>query len=113
MKAFSTIFKAGQKPSVIPALKAMYPALNFLVRIGIISCPFYDLIYIGLQSGPNDALRSKASAVMRRIGRGLLKESRGDKLSHRKDVLSVLAQANTMEEKAYQMKDEDVISRAY
>ena len=49
---------------------------------------------------------------MNRIGMGLLKESRGDKSSHRKDILSVLAQANTMEEKVHQMKDEDVMSRA-
>ena len=50
---------------------------------------------------------------MNRIGRGLLKESKGDKSSSRKDVLSVLAQANSMEEKAHQMNDEDVMSRAY
>ena len=48
---------------------------------------------------------------MNRIGTGLLKQSK-DKSSHRKDVLSVLAQVNTMEEKAHQMKDEDVLSRA-
>ena len=36
MKAFSTMFKAGQKPSVIPALRVMYPILSFLVRIGIV-----------------------------------------------------------------------------
>ena len=50
---------------------------------------------------------------MNRIGTELLKQSKGDKLSPRKDVLSVLAQANTMEEKAHQMSDEDVKSRAY
>ena len=54
---------------------------------------------------------------MNRIGTGLLKQSKGpagdSKTSHRKDVLSVLAQANSMEEKAHQMKDEDVVSRAY
>ena len=49
---------------------------------------------------------------MNRIGTGILKQTR-DKSMHRKDILSVLAQANTMEEKAYQMKDEDVMSRAY
>ena len=40
MKAFSTIFKAGQKLSVIPVLKAMYPALRFLVRISIVASQF-------------------------------------------------------------------------
>ena len=50
---------------------------------------------------------------MHRIGTGLLKESKGDKSSRRKDVLSVLAQVNTMEEKAHRMTDEDVMSRAY
>ena len=58
-------------------LRAMYPALHFLVRIGIVwphtSSPFHRLIYIGLQRAPNDAVRSKAAAVMRRIGTGLLK----------------------------------------
>jgi hypothetical protein len=47
MKAFSTIFKAGQKPTIIPTLKAMYPALRFLVCVGIVTGPFYDLIHIG------------------------------------------------------------------
>ena len=47
MKAISMIIKAGQKPSLISALKAMYPALGFLVRIGIVINPFYHLIYIG------------------------------------------------------------------
>ena len=55
-----------------------------------------------------------AKTVMNRIGTGLLRQSKGDtKLSHRKDVLSVLVQANSMEGKAHQMKDEDVVSRAY
>ena len=49
---------------------------------------------------------------MKRIGSGLLKQSKGDKSSHRKDILSVLAQANTMEDEARQMNDEDVMSRA-
>ena len=54
-----------------------------------------------------------ATSVMHRIGTGLLKESKGNKSSHRKDILSVLAQANTVDAKAHQMKDEDVMSRAY
>ena len=113
MKAFSTIFKAGQKFSVIPVLRAMFPALSFLVRIGFITGPFYHLIYIGLQPAPNDAVSVRAKAVMNGIGTKLLKQSKGDKSSHRKDVLSVLAQVNTMEEEAHQMTDEDVMSRAY
>ena len=113
MKAFSTIFKAGQQLSIIPALRAKYPAFSFLVRIGIVIGPFYVLIYIGLQPAPNDTVRKKAAAVMKRIGTGLLKQSRGDKSSQRRDILSVLAQANTMEDKAHQMKDEDVMSRVY
>ena len=48
MKAFSTIFKAGQKLSVIPVLRATFPALSFLVRIGIVTSLFYHLICIGL-----------------------------------------------------------------
>ena len=112
MKAFSTIFKAGQKLSVIPVLRALSPALRFIVRISIVACPFYLLIHIGLQPEPNDAASYKASVVMKRIGRDLLKQSRGDKTSHRKDILSVLAKANTMEDEARQMKDEDVMSRA-
>ena len=50
---------------------------------------------------------------MNRIGTGLLKQSKVDKSSHRKDILSLLAQANSMEDEAHQMSDEDVMSRAY
>ena len=50
---------------------------------------------------------------MNRIGMGLLEQSKGDKSSHHKNVLSVLVHANAMEEKAHQMTDEDVLSRAY
>ena len=50
---------------------------------------------------------------MNRIGTGLLKQSKNEKSSTRKDILSVLAQVNTMEEKAHQMSEEDVLSRAY
>ena len=74
---------------------------------------FFLLIYIGSQPEPNSEVSDKAAAVMNRIGTGLLKQIKSDKLSHRKDILSVLAQANTMEDEAHQMKDEDVLSRAY
>jgi hypothetical protein len=70
---------------------------------------------LGLQPAPNDALTHKATAVMNRIGMGLLKKCKADNvdnLSRRKDILSVLAQANTMEDEAHQMNDEDVMSRA-
>ena len=50
---------------------------------------------------------------MKRIGTGLLKQSKGDNSSDRKSILSVLIQANTLEEKSHQMKDEDVLSRVY
>ena len=50
---------------------------------------------------------------MDRIGTGLLKQIKSDKSSTRKDILSVLAQANTMEDKAHQLSDVDVLSRAY
>ena len=72
----------------------------------------FIFIYNALQPAPNDAVTQKAATVMHRIGTGLLKQSKGNKSSHRKDILSVLAQANSMEEEAYQMKDEDVMSRA-
>jgi hypothetical protein len=112
MKAFSTIFKAGQKLSAIPILKAMYPPLRFLVRIGIfIISPFYDLIE--LQPEPNEDAKRKAVAVMNRIGTGLLKQSKSDKTSTRRDILSVLAQANSVEEKVHQMSERDVMARAY
>ena len=61
MKAFSTIFKAGQKLTVIPVIKAMYPALQFLVCIGTVASPLYLLIYIGLQPAPNDTVSLKAA----------------------------------------------------
>ena len=113
MKAVSTLFNAGQKLSAITVMRAMYPILRFLVRIGIVTSSFYHLIYIGLQPAPNVDAKIKAKAVINRIGTELLKQSRGDKPSPRKDILSVMAQANTMEEKAHQMTDEGVRSRAY
>ena len=113
MKAFSTLTRAGQVISVIPSLRAMYPALRFLVRIGLLLVFSSSNIYIGLQPAPNDSARAKAAAVMNRIGTGLLKQSKDDKSSHHKNVLSVLVHANAMEEKAHQMTDEDVLSRAF
>ena len=54
---------------------------------------------------------------MKRIGTDLLKKSKAshedNKSSGRKDILSVLIQANTMEEPSGQMSDEDVLDRVY
>ena len=113
MKAFSILTEQGQRISFIPILRAMYPALRFLVRVSIVTSPFHYLIYIGLQPAPNDAIRSKVATVMKRIGTGLLMQSKDDNSSDRKNVLSVLIQTNTLEEKAHQMKDVDVLSRVY
>jgi hypothetical protein len=62
---------------------------------------------------------SKAKAVMTRIGIDLLKQTKASladdkasKLSRRKDLLSLLTHANTMEEEAHRMTDEDVMARA-
>ena len=35
MKSFSTILKAGEKPTVIPKIRALCPSLRFLVRTAI------------------------------------------------------------------------------
>ena len=45
MKAFSTLTGAGQGIGLITSLKAIYPALRFLVRIGIVTSPFHHLIF--------------------------------------------------------------------
>ena len=70
-----------------------------------------------MQSMPNDAERDKASAVMNRIGTDLLKQSKAchedNKSSGRKDILSLLVQANTMEDLQGRMTDEDVLDRVY
>ena len=52
---------------------------------------------------------------MNRIATRLLKQIRGGSSSPQKDILSPLPHANTMEEKAHRMTDEDayVIGRAY
>ena len=44
MKAFSTIFKSGQKLSanVIPILRSTHPALRFIVRISVVTSSFYQ-----------------------------------------------------------------------
>ncbi|KAF8810800.1 cytochrome P450 [Phlegmacium glaucopus] len=102
MKSFSTIFKAGAKPTFIPMLRAICP-LCFL-------------------SAPSDAETKKASAVMGRIGSDLLKQSesaheddnRSNKLSgRRQDILSLLVQANTMQDlpEAQRMEDGDVLAQ--
>ena len=72
---------------------------------------------LGLQPGPNDDDRNKASAVMKRIGTDLLKKSKAshedNRSSGRKDILSILIQANTMEDLSGQMPEEDVLDRVY
>ena len=76
---------------------------------------------MGLQPAPNDAVRDKATAVMNRIGTGLLKQTKASladdkansKSSRRKDILSLLARANAMEEEAHRITDEDIMARAY
>ena len=54
---------------------------------------------------------------MKRIGSDLLKQSKasheGTKSSGRKDILSLLVQANTMEDLAGRMTDQDVVDRVY
>ena len=70
-----------------------------------------------MQPTPDDAERNKASAEMTRIGSDLLKRSKvsyeGNKLSGRKDILSLLVQANTKEDLAGRMSDQDVLDRVY
>jgi len=98
MRSFSALFKAGTKPSVIPMVKAMYPPLRFL-------------------PAPNDTERKMASAVMGRIGAGLLKQTKAaqedDKRSTRRDLLSLLIQANTIQDlpEAQRLDDEQVMSQ--
>ena len=54
---------------------------------------------------------------MNRIGTDLLKQSKAShedkKSSGRKDILSLLVQANTMEDLHGRMTDEDVLDRVY
>ena len=54
---------------------------------------------------------------MNRIGSDLLKQSKAsledNKSSGRKDILSLLVQANTMEDLSGRMTDEDVLDRVY
>ena len=58
---------------------------------------------------------------MNRIGTGLLKQTKAsladdkanNKLSRRKDILTLLVRANTMEEEAERITDEDMMGRTY
>jgi len=74
---------------------------------------------MGLKPAPTDAARKKAVAVMSRIGSNLMKQSKAahedGKPSGRKDILSLLIQANTMQDlpESQRMTDEDVLSRVY
>ena len=58
-----------------------------------------------------------ASSVMNSIGSELLKQNKasheGNNSSGRKDIISLLVQANTMEDLAGRMSDEDVLDRVY
>ena len=70
-----------------------------------------------MQPAPNDAERNKAFAEMNRIGSDLLEQRKAshedNKLSGRKDILSLLVQANTKEDIARRMPDQDVLDRVY
>jgi hypothetical protein len=72
---------------------------------------------MGSQPAPNEAETKKATVVMDRVGAHLIQQSKAsqedNKSSSRKDVLSLLIRANTMEAKAQQMKDADVSARAF
>ena len=79
---------------------------------------FHPLICMTLQPAPNDADRQRAYAVMSRIGAGLLRQSKASQenseSSTRKDIPSLLVQANIMQDlpQAQRMTDEDVLARA-
>jgi cytochrome P450 len=99
MKSFSALFKAGQRPSIIPILKSLYPFLRFL-------------------RAPTDAARKKAHAVMNRIGTGLVKQSKafhnddkGNQSARGKNILSLLVHANTVEKEAERITDDDVMAQ--
>jgi len=99
MKSFSALFKAGQRPSIIPILKSLYPFLRFL-------------------RAPTDAARKKARAVMDRIGTGLVKQSKafhngdkGNQSASGKNILSLLVHANTVEKEAERITDDDVMAQ--
>ena len=70
-----------------------------------------------MQPTPGDAERNRASAVMKGIGTDLLKQSKAfhedNKSSGRKDILSLLVQANTKEDLSGRMTDDDVLDREY
>ena len=52
MKLFSTLFKGGRKPSIIPVIKAMYPPLRFLVRVDTLLAPLINMDYSQHQLTP-------------------------------------------------------------
>ena len=64
-------------------------------------------------------MRDKAHTVMNRIGTGLLKQSKtaleddkGSK-SQRKDILSLLVHANTLEAEGQRIREEDILACAH
>ncbi|KAF8800691.1 hypothetical protein BYT27DRAFT_7262827 [Phlegmacium glaucopus] len=72
VKSFSTIFRAGAKPTIIPILKVMYPPLRFLPT-------------------PDDTDTKKASAI-----KASREDDKHNKSSGHKDILLLLLQANAM-----------------
>lgn len=121
-EAFSTIFRSGTRVSIIPILRATFPALRFLVCHFIVLREYSDEC---LQPADTDAETKLASERMTRIGNELLRESKNGLLAEdrnvkvektsfkRRDLLSLLLRANMSTDLPanQRMSDEDVLSR--
>ncbi|KAF9009541.1 cytochrome P450 [Cyathus striatus] len=107
-EAFSELFRAGQRLSIIPLLRGMVPVLRPILK-------FFP--------EERDAKLRKASATMKRIGDQLLMDSKAtilaskekiDKQSmKRRDLLSLLLRANMATDlpESQRMSDEDVLAQ--
>lgn len=115
-EAFTTMFKAGTKPSLIRLLRGLIPGTQYLVRTTI-NPKFYETKI--KQPADRDRETEKAKETMDRIGKQLLSarklaldSQQPDKMATQgNDILSLLVRANASEASHQRLSDEHALAR--
>jgi hypothetical protein len=115
-EAFSVLFKAGTKLTLVPVLRAWFPFLRFLVSSAYnVHAIFQTKELPPPQPRDRGTEIDRARRTMSRIGKQLLRESKasiGDKGTAR-DLLSLLVKSNMAKDlpESQRLSDEDVLAR--
>lgn len=114
------MFQAGQNITLIAILQFWIPILRFIVCAVNAVFRKFNLTY--WQPTERERKIDVAQKTMRRIGLGLLRESKAavaagdieDKSNQRRDLLSLLVRANTSPDipEHLRLSDEDVLARS-